>query len=140
MFENPRRGMQARNFTRNVPKILAVKSSSEQIFSENCRWVPLVSFFAIWFLHGVSQLNVTRIVGLETVNRLYFEARNHAYWPSPFQLITSIDRSWLPPKSILLRRGLFAWSKHGHTCLAAPDFEPACDITVCMDVARNPWA
>ena len=32
MFENPRRGMQARNFTTNVPKILGLKSSSEQIF------------------------------------------------------------------------------------------------------------
>ena len=32
MFENPRRGMQARNFTTNVPKILDLKSSSEQIF------------------------------------------------------------------------------------------------------------
>ena len=42
MFENPRRGRQARNFTTNVPKILGLKSSSEQIFSENCRWVPLI--------------------------------------------------------------------------------------------------
>ena len=41
MFENPRRGRQARNFTTNVPKILDRKLSSEQIFSENCRWVPL---------------------------------------------------------------------------------------------------
>ena len=32
MFENPRRGKQARNFTTNVPKILDLKSSSEQIF------------------------------------------------------------------------------------------------------------
>ena len=32
LFENPRRGMQARNFTKNVPKILNLKSSSEQIF------------------------------------------------------------------------------------------------------------
>ena len=31
MFENPRRGRQARNFTTNVPKILDLKSSSEQI-------------------------------------------------------------------------------------------------------------
>ena len=47
MFENPRRGRQARSFTRNVPKILDLKSSSEQVFSENCRWVPLInlSFF-----------------------------------------------------------------------------------------------
>ena len=33
LLENPRRGMQARNFTTNVPKILDLKSSSEQIFS-----------------------------------------------------------------------------------------------------------
>ena len=31
MFENPRRGRQARNFATNVPKILDLKSSSEQI-------------------------------------------------------------------------------------------------------------
>ena len=41
MFENPRRGRQPRNCTTNVPKILDLKSSSEHIFSENCRWVPL---------------------------------------------------------------------------------------------------
>ena len=34
MFENPRRRRQGRNFTTNVPKILNLKSSSEQIFSE----------------------------------------------------------------------------------------------------------
>ena len=38
MFENLRRGRQARNFTTNVPKILDLKSSSEQIFS---RKLPL---------------------------------------------------------------------------------------------------
>ena len=43
MFENPRRDRQARNFTTNVPKILDLKSSSEQIFSENYRWVPLIN-------------------------------------------------------------------------------------------------
>ena len=41
MFENPRRSRRAKNFTTNVPKILDLKSSSEQIFCENCRWVPL---------------------------------------------------------------------------------------------------
>ena len=40
-FENPRRGIQARKLTTNVPKILDLKSSSEQIFFKNCRWVPL---------------------------------------------------------------------------------------------------
>ena len=43
VFENPRRGRQARNFTTNVPKILDLKWSSEQIFFENGRWVPLVN-------------------------------------------------------------------------------------------------
>ena len=38
MFENPRRGRQARNFTTNAPQILGIKSSSEQIFS---RKLPL---------------------------------------------------------------------------------------------------
>ena len=38
MFENTRRGRQARNFTTNAPKILDLKSSSEQIFS---RKLPL---------------------------------------------------------------------------------------------------
>ena len=38
MFENRRRGKQARNLTTNVPKILVLKSSSEQIFS---RKLPL---------------------------------------------------------------------------------------------------
>ena len=44
MFENPRRGRQARNFGKNVPKILDLKPSSQQIFSENCRWVPLCKY------------------------------------------------------------------------------------------------
>ena len=38
MFENPRRGRQARSYTTNAPKILDLKSSSEQIFS---RKLPL---------------------------------------------------------------------------------------------------
>ena len=43
MFENPRRGRQARNLTTNVPKILDLKSSSEQIFlaCENIRFSSL---------------------------------------------------------------------------------------------------
>ena len=43
MSEHPLRGRQARNFTTNTPKILDIKSSSEQIFSKNGRWVPLKS-------------------------------------------------------------------------------------------------
>ena len=44
MFENPRRGRQGRNLTTKVPKILDLKSSSEQIFAKNCRWVPPEGF------------------------------------------------------------------------------------------------
>ena len=47
LFENPRRGRQERNLTTNVPKSLDLKSSSEQIFSENCRWVPLMNLSVI---------------------------------------------------------------------------------------------
>ena len=36
-FEN----QASKTFTTNVPKNLDLKSSSEQIFSKNCRWVPL---------------------------------------------------------------------------------------------------
>ena len=50
MFEKPRSGRQARNFTTNVPKILDLKSSSQQIFFENCRWVPCC--FTMWLLTG----------------------------------------------------------------------------------------
>ena len=38
MFENPKRGRQARNFTTNVPKILDLKSSSKQIFFRKLTW------------------------------------------------------------------------------------------------------
>ena len=50
MFENPRRGRQARNLTTSVLKILDLKSSSEQIFSETCRWVPLNVGYWYWEL------------------------------------------------------------------------------------------
>ena len=40
MFENPRRGRQARNFTINAPKILDLKSSSEQEFSRKLLGAP----------------------------------------------------------------------------------------------------
>ena len=39
--EDPRRGRQARNLATKIPKILDLKSSSEQIFSKNCHWMPL---------------------------------------------------------------------------------------------------
>ena len=54
MFENPRRGRQARRFKTNVPKILDLKSSSEQIFSENWRRVPLLSSISNGLCHVVN--------------------------------------------------------------------------------------
>ena len=47
MFENPRRGKQARDFTTNAPKILDLKLSSEQIFSRKLPLgAPEVTFFS----------------------------------------------------------------------------------------------
>ena len=53
MFENPTRGREAKNFTTNVPQILDLKSSFEQIFSENLRWVPLFKMSSfIWIYYS----------------------------------------------------------------------------------------
>ena len=60
MFENPRRGKQARNFTTNGPKILDLKSSSEQIFSENWRLVPLIYVHAYTLLQSLHRLAVRK--------------------------------------------------------------------------------
>ena len=58
-FENPRRDRQARNLTTNVPKILDLKLSSEQMFFENCRWVPLCIYMLLavisWFIYMASE-------------------------------------------------------------------------------------
>ena len=70
MFENPRRGRQARNFTTNVPKILVLKSSSEQIFS---RKLPLGA-------PGVTSSNRTRHFCQ------HFMRRTTQHWTSPFGL------------------------------------------------------
>ena len=45
-FENPRSGKQARILPKNVPKILDLKSSSEQLFSEidvGCPWLMRIA-------------------------------------------------------------------------------------------------
>ena len=63
-FENTGRGRQARNLTTNVPKILDLKSSSEQVLSKNCRWVPLPKMFVPYridcgpFPHGCKNLQL----------------------------------------------------------------------------------
>ena len=48
MFENPRRGRKARNFTANAPKVLDLKSSSEQIFSRKLPLGAPVSCFEVF--------------------------------------------------------------------------------------------
>ena len=63
MFENTRRGREARNFTANPPKILDLKLSSEQIFSENWRWVPCL-------VKGVDQNAFDSILWLSPPQRL----------------------------------------------------------------------
>ena len=72
MFENPRRGRQARNFTTNVPKILDLKSSSEQIFFENLRWVPLTVVAGCETLSFLQQnLHMLRVFPAESSANLF---------------------------------------------------------------------
>ena len=52
MFENPRRVKQARNFTKNVPKIVDLKSSSEQIF-------PKIDVDGPWLQKSDVQISAT---------------------------------------------------------------------------------
>ena len=54
MFENPRRGMEARNFTTNAPKILDLKSSSEQIFSRTLPLGAPIDWKSSYLLHEKS--------------------------------------------------------------------------------------
>ena len=72
MFENPKRGRQARKFTTNVPKILDLKSSSEQIFSENWRCMPLIEVVrvAAFVRSGGEILSVTFLNTAITVEKL----------------------------------------------------------------------
>ena len=87
MFENPRGGRQARNFTTNVPKILDLKSSSEQIFFRKlsldapdqsqrgcCIWVSLSYKTVSIVVSSLYYLNNLNSVG----NRLNCIALNDA--------------------------------------------------------------
>ena len=74
MFENPRRGRQVTNFATNVRKILDLKPSSEQIFSEDWRWVPL---FSSLFINHLEQVH----------SRLYmFLRKRRVSWMSALQM------------------------------------------------------
>ena len=64
MFENPRRGRQARNFTTNAPEILDLKSSSEQIFSRKLPLGAPVNFLFITKREICIHNIVTRVDGI----------------------------------------------------------------------------
>ena len=67
MFENPRRGRQARNFTTNAPKILDFKSSSEQIFSRKLSLgAPEQSDEWAYLLRGTQSLVVKDMIETKT--------------------------------------------------------------------------
>ena len=85
MFENPRRGRQARNFTTNVPKILDLKSSSEQIFSRKLSlgapaashpvelaWLEFILFFWRYEMNGALSFLVQFQITCDRV-RLFHE-------------------------------------------------------------------
>ena len=57
MFEILGETVKEETFTTNVPKILDLKSSSEQIFSENWRWVPLKIWVGRTTLNGEKKEN-----------------------------------------------------------------------------------
>ena len=60
MFENPRRGRQARNFTENDPKILDLKSSSEQIiFRKLSLGAPASCGFLLYRLNSNGSLDLS---------------------------------------------------------------------------------
>ena len=62
MFENPRTGRQARNFTKNAPKILDLKSSSEQIFSRKLSLgAPVFFYKKVYGRFASGQNNVAEI-------------------------------------------------------------------------------
>ena len=63
MFENPRRGRQARNFTTNATKILDLKSSSEQIFS---RKLPLGAPDKIRYMASRNEYSKKRLGEIST--------------------------------------------------------------------------
>ena len=112
MFENLRRGRQARNFTTNAPKILNLKSSSEQMFSRKlplgapgrCSLFPctVFFFFPVWslfltllFLLAFISLFLLLTLPVVNLDQWYFKLKSgvlfwkrdfksslSAYWPS----------------------------------------------------------
>ena len=92
MFENPRRGRQARNITTNVPKILDLKSSSEEIFFRKlslgapelcgkfmhvCRiWVDDLAKYQVWYIK-ITKIQYNKFVIMLKRNSIKFHSTPH---------------------------------------------------------------
>ncbi len=56
-------------------------------------------------------------------------------WPIMFSVMV---RRTLVPGELHIKLPVFYWSKHGLTCVHAPDHDPQLDITISMDISLNP--
>ena len=106
MFENPRRGRQARNFTTNVSKILDLKSSPEQIFFRKLSLgAPVITFlFPKRDRHGSEQAigcelpasNCAEIIGsLHVKFCRATSARYNIKWPASSLLDRYLFPDWV---------------------------------------------
>ena len=110
MFENPRRGRQARNFTTNAPKILDLKSSSEQIFSRKLPLGALAlcsdSSWRFVFAQNSWKLSENQILRLSKVflQKHVFQAR---------YVIMVIVVNYIPRLNLYIRNNIFKdfWGK-----------------------------
>ena len=96
MFENPRIGRQTRNFTTNAPTILDLKSSSEQIFSKNWRWIP--PNYLEWAVLRSNSADNQKVFlqPLRTGLKRNQFARDTFAWPESRFAICLVD-SWMTP-------------------------------------------
>ena len=117
-FENPIRGMQANNFTTNAPKILDLKSSSKQIFSENCRWVPLTITHALATVHNFPTI-ITHLEGISHVskwNNIFFVIINQQCWLSRVKCtVSTVFMKRVQPS---LKYKMITQVTHFHECLS----------------------
>ena len=87
MFENPRRGRQARHFTTNAPKILDLKSSPEQIFSRKLPLgAPEIFYLRLYF----SWYLPARTANVNKPNRFcYYVQKGHDFRENLVSVIVS---------------------------------------------------
>ena len=126
MFENPRRGRQTRNFTTNVPKILDLKSASEQIFSENWRWVPLFHSRgtkpAYWDAKVALGQDQQKAYIILNGDFLCFSCPSAAF---ASQYAGFVPREWKPAKSLF-------FTENRSQCWSLCELGTACVLTVAI--------